>query len=397
MGKFRYKAFDEKNNILKSTISDDDIELAKDQLRAKGYRIISIEKISNFDDYQLRHELNDEQLASYCGEIATILDSGVSILRGLEILYEQAEKSSYKKVIKTLLSNVKKGMNLSVAMERTEVFPELLTDMVESGEISSHLVEILFSMESFYEREAAIKSKIRGASIYPLILLAVSMAMLVFFNLFVFKELKTIFNDMTELPKLTKMLIDSLDYINANPVIVLGVIVAIITIGTALTKVAPIKFFLDKISLKLPIIGSVRKNIISARVASSMAIFIQSAVPLTKVLAVVESIAANKYISSLVAIAKEEIIRGRNISDAFEEVQAFDTMMIQMIRIGEETGKLEDMLFKLADIYEKKSNTGIERMVSMIEPLFTLVVGLLVGVIIVAMAMPIFDMSSLIG
>lgn len=397
MAKFRYKAIDKDNQIVTGAILEDDLEIAKDVLSTKGYQVIHINRRMSVEDINLQSQLKYEQLANFCGEIGTILDAGVSIIRGLEILYEQARDKSYKKIIRGMLLNVKKGMNLSLAMEKTGVFPELLVDMVESGEISSHLVDILYSMEDFYGREAGIRSKIRGAAIYPIILLVVSVVMVLFFNLFVFSEIKKIFVGMSELPTITRVFIGGLDYLNDNPLVVLGAVIGVVIFFNLLGRIPIVKFMTDRVSLRLPIIGKVKRDIISARVTSSMAIFIQSAVPLTKVLGVVESIAANKYISSLVAVAKEEIVRGRNISDAFEEVKAFDTMMVQMIRIGEETGKLEEMLFKLSDIYQKKSNIGIERLVAMIEPVFTLVVGLIVGVIIVAMAMPIFDMSSLIG
>ncbi len=396
MPKFKYQAFDEELKVIKNSIVDDDIDLATDQLLNKGYQIIWIKQITSLSDLSYKRTLSEELLASYCGEIATILDSGVSILRGLEILYEQSDKKNYKKVVFDVLTNVRKGMNLSLAMEKTGVFPSLLTDMVESGEISSHLTEILTSMENFYAREASIKGKIRSASIYPMILLAVSIGMILFFNFFVFSELKTIFEDLEELPALTNALIGSLEYLNSNPFVVISVIIAAILFAYGLMQIEGVKYFIDKLTLRIPVFGRVRMNILSSRVASSMAVFIRSAVPLVKVLSVVQSIVANAYISKLMGEAKEEITRGQNISDAFEDVQAFDSMMVQMIRIGEETGKLEEMLFKLADIYEKKSETGIERMVSLIEPVFTLVVGVLVAIVIVAMAMPIFDMSSMI-
>ena len=396
MAKFRYKAFDDLGAVINDVIEEDDIDLAKDRLEDKDYQVIRIVHKRSLSDYSFAAKLNDELLASFCGEIGTILESGVSILKGLEILYEQAVNKNYKKVIGDVLINVKKGMNLSMAMERAEVFPELLTDMVHSGEISSHLVDILFSMEDFYTREANIKGKIKSASVYPVILLLVSVGMILFFNFFVFSELKTIFEDMTELPALTQGLISSMDFLNNNPLIVLGAVAGVVILITIILRLDPVRYIFDKYVLELPVIGQVRKNIIYARVASSMAIFIKSAVPLTKVLSVVEAIAANKYITSLLSVAKEEIIRGQNISDAFEDSKAFDTMMVQMIRIGEETGKLEDMLFKLAEVYEKKSNVGIERMVALIEPIFTLVVGILVGIVILAMAMPIFDMSNML-
>ncbi len=397
MAKYSYKAFDASHTIIKGIVEEDDISVAKDVLVSRGLQVIAIRKKIVLGDVRIGGGLTMEQLSGFCGEVAVILGSGVSILRGLEILYEQATDRYYKRVIGDMQKNVKKGMNLSLAMEQTKSFPDLLVDMVASGEVSSHLVDVLFSMEDFYGREASIRSKIKGAAIYPLILLGVAIVMVIFFNLFVFSELKKLFAGMDDLPLMTRTLIGGMDYMNEHPLTIMGVAVGSFFLIYILREMPLLRLFFDRTSLQMPVIGQVKKDIIAARVSASMAIFIQSAVPLTKVLEVVSTIAANRHTSRLIDEAKEEIIRGRNISDAFEEAGAFETMVVQMIRIGEETGKLEEMLFKLASIYEKKSSTGIARLVALIEPMFTLVVGLVVGVVIFAMAMPIFNMSSLLG
>lgn len=397
MAKFKYHAFNEEGAIVKNFIVDEDIELAKDRLINMKLQVIKIKRVFSMLDLKYRKILNEERLSAFCGEIGIILDSGVTIMRGLEMLIAQTDDKSYKEVLVNIHSGVKKGLNLSTSMEKTGVFPNLLTDMVASGEISSHLTEILFSMEDFYAREASIKAKIKSASIYPMILLVVAVLMVIFFNFFVFKEMKTLFDGMDNLPGLTNALISGLDYLNANPFIVIGAIVAVVAVVRMLLGLEFVSYVVDKLSLKLPVFGQVKMNIITSRVSSSMAIFIKSAVPLVKVLGVVELLAANKYVSEKVAIAKEEIKRGRSIADAFDDADVFDPMLVQMIRVGEETGKLEEMLFRLASIYEKKTEIGIKRLVALIEPIFTLVVGIVVAVIIVAMALPIFDMSSMIN
>lgn len=396
MAKFKYHAFNEDGIIIKNSIVEEDIELAKDRLASLKLQIIRIERVFSMKELTYRKILNEEKLSAFCGEVGIILDSGVTIMRGLEMLIAQTDDKSYKLVLLDIHSGVKKGLNLSTAMEKTGVFPNLLTDMVASGELSSHLTEILFSMEDFYAREASIKAKIKSASIYPIILLVVSVLMVIFFNFFVFNEMKTLFDGMDNLPALTNALISGLDYLNAHPIIVMGSVFVAIVVIKLIMGLELVKYILDKISLQYPVFGQVKMNIITSRVASSMAIFIKSAVPLVKVLGVVELLVDNKYVSEKVAIAKEEIKRGRSIADAFDDADVFDPMLVQMIRVGEETGKLEEMLFRLATIYEKKTEIGIKRLVALIEPVFTLVVGIIVAIIIVAMALPIFDMSSMI-
>lgn len=392
---FEFLAFDAEGKQIKDKIVEDDLDLAIEQLKARNFQLISIRRKFSMDKFSFNKKLNEEQLANFCGEVGIIFDSGVTIIRGLEIQIAQTQKKNYKAVLVNIYKNVKKGLNLSTAMKQVGVFPELLTDMVASGEMTSHLAEILFSMEDFYKREAAIKSKIKSASIYPVILLCAAVVMVLFFNVFVFSELKSLFDGIDNLPFITSVLIQSLNYLNSHPInILLAIAIAIIGYQ-ALIRLDMVRQFMDRISLNIPVVGAVKMNIITSRVASSMAIFIKSAVPLVKVLTVVELLVDNQYISNKMSGAKEHIIRGQNIADAFEDCDVFDPMLVQMIRVGEETGKLEEMLFRLADIYEKRTETGITSLVALIEPAFTLVVGVLVGIIILAMAMPIFNMSSM--
>lgn len=395
MSRFKYYAFDENNDLVKSTMVEDDLDIVTEKLAIMNHKVIRIKKVFSFEDLVIVRTLKSDELANFCGQVGIIIDSGVTILRGIDILVQQTEDRSYKKVLNNILTGIKKGLNLSIAMKNTGVFPELLTDMIGSGEMSGNLPELLFSMEDFYSREAQIKAKIKSASVYPMILLASSVLMVLFFNFFVFSELKSLFDDVKDMPKITAMLIGSLEYLNHHPIKV-GVVIGVIVIAfNGIKRIDQVEFLLDRISLKIPVFGQVKMEIITSRITSSMAIFIKSAIPLVKVMTVMESLADNQFIAKKISIAKEEIIRGESIASAFEDCQVFDPMMIQMMKVGEETGKLEEMLFRLASIYEKKCNIGIGRLVAMIEPVFTLIVGVGVGFVIVAMALPIFQMSSM--
>ncbi len=395
MSKFRYEVIDVHGKIIKGILIEDDIEVAEDVLIAKQYQIIQIKKLFSLTIFNIRSNLNDEQLTAFCGNIGIILDSGVTILRGLEMLVEQAENKKAKTIIKEIYSSVRKGMKLSMAMGKTGVFPDLLVDMISSGEMTSHLVDVLFSMEDFYKREASVKAKIRSASIYPLILIGAAILMVLFFNFFVFSELKILFEDITELPVITNMMLQTIEFVNANPLVIIGIIGGIVISIQILLKIEFIREKYDQVILSIPGLGKVKKHVMTARVSSSMAIFIKAAIPVMDAISVEERLVANMFVSKRIALAKNEIKRGIPISDAFENCEVFDSLMIQMIRVGEETGKLEDMFFRLSDIYEKKSEIGISRLVALIEPTFTLVIGLIIGFVILAMALPIFDLSSL--
>jgi len=394
MEKFIYKACDKQLNIVKGFIEEDDIDSAKEKLLAKDLKIIDIRKSNKISDIKLRSNMmTDGEIAGFCGQIGTILDSGVSLLRGLEILELQTTNKTQKQVIGNILIGVRRGKSLAKSMESTRVFPKALTDMVMSGEISGNVDKVLFNMEEFYEREAAIKSKIKSASVYPVILLAVAVGMMIFFNFFIFSELKELFQGM-KLPPATAFMFNAINYFNNNYLQVLGFIALMILLIKYLLDKPKVRYVVHKRILMIPVIGQVKNHIIIARFTRSMAIFLKSGVPLLTVLDNLQLIVDNNFVSQQLSEAKELIVKGEGIANSLENKGIFEPMVVQMLRVGEETGKLEEMLYRLADIYEKKVDTGIKRLVALIEPVFTLVAGIVVGVIIIAVAMPIMQMAQ---
>ena len=394
MQKFIYKACDKQLNIVKGYIEEDDVEAAREKLLSKDLKVISLKKSSGLSEIIKRKRLmKDGEIASFCGQIGTILDSGVSLLRGLEILEVQTSNKRHKGVIGNILIGVRRGKSLAKSMEDTKVFPKALTDMVMSGEISGNVDKILFNMEDFYEREASIKSKIKSASIYPVILLFVAVGMIIFFNFFIFNELKELFAGM-KLPTATAAMFSVISYLNTNYLQVLGFIALLILLGKYLLDKPKVRYVVHRRILTFPIIGQVKNQIIIARFTRSMAIFLKSGVPLLTVLENLQLIVDNYFVSFKLSEAKELIIKGEGIANSLERKQLFEPMVLQMLKVGEETGKLEEMLYRLADIYDKKVDTGIKRLVALIEPVFTLTAGIIVGIIILAVAMPIMQMAQ---
>ena len=394
MQKFIYKACDKQLNIVKGFIEEDDIDSAKEKLLAKELKIIDIRKSSDILELVHRSKImKDSEIASFCGQIGTILDSGVSLLRGLEILELQTTNKKQKQVIGDILVGVRRGKSLAKAMEDTRIFPKALTDMVMSGEVSGNVDKVLFNMEEFYEREASIKSKIKSASIYPVILLVVAVGMMIFFNFFIFSELKELFQGM-KLPPATAIMFNTINYVNNNYLQIFCFIALIFLLIKYLLEKPKVKYAVHKRSLQLPVIGEVKNHIIIARFTRSMAIFLRSGVPLLTVLENLQLIVDNHFVSKQLAEAKELIVKGEGIATSLESKGIFEPMVVQMLRVGEETGKLEEMLYRLADIYDKKVDTGIKRLVALIEPVFTLVAGIIVGIIIIVVAMPIMQMAQ---
>lgn len=393
MIKFVYKASDDNFNIIKGYIEEKSMETAIEEIKLKGLKIIYIKKKRGLSEVKIgKTTLKDELISSFCGQMAVIMNTGVSILKGLEIIEEQDKK--LKKAAEAVLIGVRKGETLGDSMKNSGFFPNILTDMVSSGELSGNTDEILTNMESYYQKEANMKSKVKSAAIYPSILLILTMAMMLFFNFFVLGKISEIFADNNNLPVITILLIKFMNYINNNFLLFIAEIIAFITILRYIFKIPQVKLYSDRIVLKVPVIGELKRNIITDRFSRSMAIFTKSAVPIINSLENIQLIVGNSFVSKKVENAKREIVNGAKIADSFEKQVIFDPITIQMIRIGEETGKLESMFFKLTDIYDKKVDNGINKVMSLVEPIFTLIIGFLVGIIIIGIALPIFQMSN---
>ncbi|WP_027626696.1 type II secretion system F family protein [Clostridium lundense] len=393
MIRFVYKATDNNFNIIKGCIEEKSMESAIEEIKLKGLKIIYIKKKKGLSEIKIgRTTLKDELISSFCGQMAVIINTGVSILKGLEIIEEQDKK--LKKAAEAVIIGVRKGETLGDSMRNSGFFPNILTDMVSSGELSGNTDEILTNMESYYQKEATMKSKVKSAAIYPSILLILTVAMMLFFNFFILGKISEIFEGNSDLPVVTIFLIKFMNYINNNFLLFIGEIIIFIMVLKYIFKIPHVKLYLDRVVLKIPVIGELKRNIITDRFSRSMAIFTKSAVPIINSLENIQLIVGNSFVSKKVENAKKEIVNGAKIADSFEKEMIFDPITIQMIRIGEETGKLESMFFKLTDIYDKKVDNGINKVMSLVEPAFTLIIGFLVGIVIIGIALPIFQMSN---
>lgn len=395
MQKFTYKAFNKDFELVKGIIEEDEISNAKEKLRGEGLSVISIMENKTLSDLSVfKKKLKADELSSFCGQLAIIINAGINILKGLEVMEAQMKDKKMKKIMVSIHTSVKRGNMLGNAMKATGAFPSLLYDMVTSGEISGNVDSILYNMEDYYEKEANIKNKVKTASVYPAVLLGGAILMILFFNFLIFPEVKDLFKEVSKLPFITRALIGSLDYLNIYPVQILIVVLMVIFLIKYLFALKTIKYWKDDLILKIPVISAVKKDIITARFSRSMALFLKAAVPILSVLDSLKLIVDNLYIAEKLENIREDIVNGSTLADAFEGQKIFEPLVIQMMRVGEETGKLDDTFYKLSEIYDKKAESGITKLMAMIEPLFTLLVGVFVAIIIIAMAMPIMNMTS---
>ncbi len=394
MKKFIYKAWDDEFNVIKEEIEDNDADEIFRELKSRGLKVIYVREKFSISKFEfLNKKLGDEILANFCGQTAMILNSGIGLLNGLEIMEQQTKNKDMKKIILNITDGIKKGNGLDLSMENCGKFPKLLVDMVKTGEVSGNLDTVLYNMESFYKKEASIKNKIKSAAVYPMLILIVALGMIMFFNFVVFPELKDLFASM-KLPVITVIVLGIMNFFNNNYLyIIICTIIAVIFLKyiNTLPKVA---YFIDKFKLKIPIVGDVKLDIITARFTRSMGIFLKSGISIITIMDNMQLVVQNEFISKKIDKVKDQLTNGTAFADSIENEKIFKPLVTQMMRVGQETGKLDEIMFKLADVYDEKVETGIARIMSLVEPVLTLVIGLIVGVIILGVALPIVQMAQ---
>lgn len=396
---YRYVVINEKMALQEGTLDAADREAAHRIISENSWQLISLKEkgaLANALNKSFQGKVKYESISAFCSQMAMMIRSGANLVRGIEILQSQMKDKQLKSVLNVLHRKVSRGDSLSMAMRDTEgALPELLINLVAVGEDSGNLDTVLVSMAEYYERENFIRKKISGAAIYPAILTCVAIGLVIFFMKFMLPEIMGMMTENGQkLPAVTQALVDTTNFINQNGLYLLAGLIAFILVNFRLAKIPQIRFYLDALLLRIPVLGNNLKNVILSRFSRTMALFLHSAIPIVQILNAMETILGNQVPSRAIVRARERIINGETLAQAFVQEKFFDPMLIQMISIGEETGRLEELMLEVSDNYDKKVELGISKMVALVEPVFTLIIGALAGGLIIAIAIPMMSMAS---
>ena len=325
-----------------------------------------------------------------------MIRSGANLVRGLDILQAQMEDRRLKEVVETIHRSVSRGSSLSEAMRECQgALPELLINLVSVGEESGSLDSVLTSMAEYYERENFIRKKVTSAAIYPVVLTVVLIGLVIVFMNFILPEITDLMKGNGQsLPAPTQMIVDTSDFLMKNGLYLfmgIGVLVAVLK---RVFKIPKYRYYLHAFLLKTPLLGKNMKDVIIARFSRTLALFLHSSIPIVPILNSLETIVGNEVPRLAVARSKDLIIRGETMALAFGVEPFFDPLVIQMMSIGEETGRMEELMVEVANHYDKRVEIGLARLVALVEPIFTIIIGVFAGGLIIAIALPIFNMAS---
>ncbi len=376
-------------------LTADSVDDLKKNVKDKNLYLIDYHEVNPRESVGSR--LKIKHLVVFSRQMSTMISSGIPIIQALDMLQSKAENKRAKEVFRNLFEEVQKGNSISDAMlSQQGAFPNLLTNMVRAGELGGTLDKSLLRMSTHFEKEAKLSSKIKSASIYPAILAFVSVFVVLLLVTFVLPSITSMF-DASKMPWTTKIILAFSNFLIDNW---LGIILTIffVVVGFRFSlKIRSVRVYVDKMKLRLPVFGKLNKTVYSARCARAFASLYSSGVQTLDMIETTGKVLNNAYLEDQFESVLESVSRGELISKSIEATNEFEQMLSSMIYIGEESGSLGDILNSTADYFDDEADSAIQRMISMIEPIMIIVLGIIIGFIVVSIIQPIFQMYESIG
>ena len=342
-------------------------------------------KISN-------QKIKSKELKVLCKQMSILLNSGCEIIKILNIIHEQSSKK-LKNAIEKVSINIRNGNNITESFEKTNLFSNFFINMLRAGELSGNLDEIMNDLAKYYDNEEKLKSKIINILIYPILLIIMSLVSGLFILVFIIPNFEMIFqSNGINPPLITKILINASIFIREKYVyIVFLSLISILSIYYIIKYNPRAKYIKDKLKLKIPFINQMIILLITTRFCRALSILVKSGVHIVDAIDISSKVVDNAIVYEKLSISRDYIRRGNNISYSISKSGVFQNSFISMLRIGEESGNLDNTLRVTNDFYSEELNIKIEKTMKLAEPIVTVIVGLVIGFFIIAMVIPMFD------
>jgi type IV pilus assembly protein PilC len=357
------------------------------------------EKKSSFSLGALTTGIKTRDIVIFTRQFATMINSGLPLVQSLDILAKQSENKALRKVIEQVLYDVESGQTLADAMrQHPKVFTDLFVNMVAAGEAGGILDTILLRLAVFLEKADALKRKIKGAMIYPGVILCVAVGAVAVLLIFVIPTFQEMFTQAgVQLPAPTQFVIFLSEQLQARWYVGIGAIIATGFFLQRYYKTSQGQLVLDRLLLNIPILGTMQRKAAIARFTRTLGTLVSSGVSILDGLEITARTAGNRVLHDAIMESRSSIAGGDTISEPLKRSGVFPPMVVQMINVGEQTGGLDEMLSKIADFYDEEVDAAVEALLSAMEPVMIVFLGVVVGGMIVAMYLPIFDMINAVG
>lgn len=409
MAEYSYKALDKGGREVKGVIEASSEDVIVERLRNMGYYPleVSIEKskASQVDILALPgvrsvfHRIKTKHVMVFTRQFATLIDAGLPIIKSLSILSEQVESVIFKEKIHQISKDIEAGGTLSDALAKhPKVFDNLYVNMVRAGEIGGVLEAVLNKIAEFLEKRQAIIGKVRSAMMYPLVVIVLAACIVAFILVFIVPKFKDIYDQLgAELPGPTQILVDA-GYILAHQThwVIIGLIV-LFFIFKKVNATREGKYRIDQAKLKIPVFGQLFRKTAIVRFSGTLATLITSGVPILQALDICRETSGNEVVTRALNDVYDSVREGESIHEPLSKCKVFPPLVVHMVAVGEETGAIDQMLTKVAEAYEREVDDTVNALTSILEPVLIVFLGVIVGAIVIALYLPLFNIPKIVG
>jgi type IV pilus assembly protein PilC len=400
MAEFVWEARGRTGEIRKGVMEAESEIAVQNRLRAQQLSPIKVKK-KGFEvnlNFTIGSGVAPTDLVKFIRQFATMIDAGLPLVQCLEILANQEPNKVFQAAILDVKSTVEQGASFSDALRRhPKIFDELFVNLVQAGEVGGILDTILSRLAVYIEKRVKLARQLRGALTYPTAVIVIMIVVMIVLMTFVIPAFESMFAELgakDALPALTKLVIGTSRTFVASLWWIALVGIGAFALATYAYRTPKGKKFVHKLILRLPIVGPVLRKIAVARFTRTLGTLLSSGVPILDALEIVAKTAGNVVVEEGLVYARARISEGKNMAEPLGEIAVFPGMVVQMVAVGEQTGALDTMLSKIADFYEEEVDVAIAALTSLIEPVLMVVVGGMVGVVLVAMYLPIFSIAG---
>jgi len=396
---FRYVVKDNSAKTIAGIIEANSLQEAIDILHKKNYIVVSLKPArTSALRGKKKEKISLDDLVVFSRQIATMIDSGISLVQSLSILSEQMEKKVMRTVIQAIKQDIEGGLSFHESLSKhPTVFPEIFISMVKAGETSGMLDEILERLASYMEKAASLRRKVISSLIYPAVIVAMAVVITAVLLLKVVPTFKGIFDILGgQLPLPTRVLISVSELLRYNFLYMVIAGIVFLFLLRHYYRSEKGRYIVDKNLLKIPIFGELAMKVSVVKFSRTLSTLVKSGVPILNSLEIVSKTAGNKVVEKAVISARTSIKEGEPIVEPLSKSGVFPPMVVRMIGVGEQTGELEKMLNKIADFYDEQVDAAVEGLTSLIEPVVIAFLGIVIGGIVIALFLPIFKITQLV-
>lgn len=399
---FEYSVRDRRGKLVSGKLDAPTEAALAQKLRGMGYAPVSIRETNAGMNRELRlpggNRVKSKDLAVFSRQFATMINSGLSLLRALSILTEQTENQALARTIGEVRNAVESGQSLSAALAKhPQAFPPLMVNMCRAGEVGGFLDAVLLQIAENFESEVKLRSKIKSAMTYPVVVFVIALLAVTGMLLFIVPIFAKMFDSLgSTLPAPTRVLVflsTALRY--AGPFLVIGLVIGLV-VWNRIKRQEGVRRVVDPLKLRVPVFGKLFQKVAISRFTRNLGTMLRSGVPILQSLEIVGDTSGNVVIRDAAKSVEESVRRGESLAAPLSEHRVFPPMVVQMLAVGEDTGAIDTMLHKISDFYDDEVEAATEALTSLIEPLMIAFLGGIIGAMIIALYMPIFSVFNAI-